>query len=201
MQHGRIPRGVCLEIEKLQRDFIRGDNENQRKLHHINWKTLCAPKHDGGLGLRKLKSMNDAFLLKILWQLRERPNTLCSKVISYKHCNGNIHTAQPVARSSDSPLWKELVKLWPTYKENTICIIGNGLSTNLWLDPWVEETANLLSETMQNITDLESTVWEWTDNEENWDNNKLRRFLPEEVVHKITATLPPAEEHGDDRIG
>ncbi|KAL4275483.1 hypothetical protein AHAS_Ahas20G0111700 [Arachis hypogaea] len=108
--------------------------------------------------------------------------------------------AQPVARSSDSPLWKELVKLWPTYKENTICIIGNGLSTNFWLDPWVEGTANLLSETMQNITDLESTIWEWTDNEENWDNNKLRRFLPEEVVHKIIATLPPAEEYGDDRI-
>ncbi|KAL4314420.1 hypothetical protein AHAS_Ahas15G0083300 [Arachis hypogaea] len=66
MQHGRVSKGVCQEIEKLQRGFIWGNNENRKKMHAINWKTLCSPKHEGGLGLRRLQPINNTFLMKIL---------------------------------------------------------------------------------------------------------------------------------------
>ncbi|KAL4322447.1 hypothetical protein AHAS_Ahas14G0211400 [Arachis hypogaea] len=201
MQNGRVPKGICEEIEKMQRGFIWGDIETQRKFHAIGWKTLCSPKHEGGLGLRKLSVMNDAFLMKIIWQLDKEPDSLWAEVIRHKYCNGNRQIIQPIARRMDSPLWKELVKVWPEYKRNTFCQIGDGLSTNFWRDPWVEDINSLLEFATKSISDTESAVWEWTNNKGEWDTNKLKEYLPEDIVAKITASPPPSLDQNEDTIG
>ncbi|RYR39566.1 hypothetical protein Ahy_A09g045127 isoform B [Arachis hypogaea] len=36
MQHNRIPKGICNDIEKIQRKFIWGDEENKRKMHLVS---------------------------------------------------------------------------------------------------------------------------------------------------------------------
>lgn len=53
-----IPRSCLQEIQKLQRAFVWGEEENQRKAHLINWKTLMNPKELGGLAIRNLSTMN-----------------------------------------------------------------------------------------------------------------------------------------------
>ncbi|KAL4327609.1 hypothetical protein AHAS_Ahas13G0117200 [Arachis hypogaea] len=47
MQHERISKGIYLEVKKIQRSFIWGEEPNQRRMHLIGWKTLCQPKHLG----------------------------------------------------------------------------------------------------------------------------------------------------------
>jgi hypothetical protein len=54
-----IPKSCLNEIEKVQRPFIWGDTEDKRKAHLISWDTMTQPKSCGGLGLRKLHSMNE----------------------------------------------------------------------------------------------------------------------------------------------
>lgn len=76
MQSTRIPTCVCNETEKLQRNFIWGHDENSRKVHTIGWDTICKSKDQGGLGIRRLHNMNDAFLMKIGWKLRSEPNNI-----------------------------------------------------------------------------------------------------------------------------
>ncbi|KAL4397351.1 hypothetical protein AHAS_Ahas01G0183200 [Arachis hypogaea] len=90
MQHERVPKGVCREVKRLQRNFIWGDEPNKKRLHLIGWKTMCLPRHEGGLGFRKLSSMNDAFLIKILWQMDENPEQMWVKVLKHKYCDGNL---------------------------------------------------------------------------------------------------------------
>nr|XP_025681707.1 uncharacterized protein LOC112783135 [Arachis hypogaea] len=58
MQHSKIPKSICNQVEKEQRRFIWGDDQDRRKAHFINWNTLCFSKEAGGLGLRKLDVMN-----------------------------------------------------------------------------------------------------------------------------------------------
>lgn len=58
-----IPRSCLQKIQKLQRAFVCDEEENQRKTHLINWKTLMNPKDLGGLVIRNLPTMNDAFLM------------------------------------------------------------------------------------------------------------------------------------------
>ena len=40
----RIPKSVCSRLEKIQRDFLWGGGNLERKLHLVNWKTVCQEK-------------------------------------------------------------------------------------------------------------------------------------------------------------
>ncbi|KAK1564769.1 hypothetical protein Q3G72_011280 [Acer saccharum] len=51
----RMPVGVAMDIEKVQRSFFWGDGREKRKLHAVNWETLCNSKKNGGLGIVRSK--------------------------------------------------------------------------------------------------------------------------------------------------
>ena len=60
----RIPKLVCARLEKIQRDFLLGGGNLERKPHLINWNTICYEKNIGGLGVRSLSKLNQALLCK-----------------------------------------------------------------------------------------------------------------------------------------
>ena len=62
-----IPIKVCHSIEKLFRNFLWSANPNQTKRNLIKWKVVCLPKEEGGLGLRRVKEMNEPCILKLGW--------------------------------------------------------------------------------------------------------------------------------------
>jgi hypothetical protein len=64
-----IPKSCLKEIEKAQRAFVWGDTEDKRKAHMISWETMTQPKWCGGMGMRKLQSMNETCLMKLGWSL------------------------------------------------------------------------------------------------------------------------------------
>ncbi|KAK2640989.1 hypothetical protein Ddye_022752 [Dipteronia dyeriana] len=45
-------------LDKINRDFLWGSNLDKRKIHLVKWDTMCLPKKLGGLGIRKMKWMN-----------------------------------------------------------------------------------------------------------------------------------------------
>ena len=64
----RMPKIVARRLEKLQRDFLWGGGNMERKTHLINWELVCAGKEKGGFGLRKLVLLNKALLGKWVWR-------------------------------------------------------------------------------------------------------------------------------------
>ncbi|RVX15951.1 Auxilin-related protein 1 [Vitis vinifera] len=60
----RMPKIVVRRIEKLQRDFLWGGGNMERKVHLVKWEIVCGDKERGGLGLRKLGLLNKALLGK-----------------------------------------------------------------------------------------------------------------------------------------
>ena len=50
----RLPKGVGSKLEKVQTDFPWGSSSSERKIHLLNWKTVCSSKGKGGLGIRNL---------------------------------------------------------------------------------------------------------------------------------------------------
>ena len=59
----RMPKLVCSRLEKIQRDFLWGGGNLERKAHLVNWKTVCLEKSRGGIGVRSLSKMNKALLV------------------------------------------------------------------------------------------------------------------------------------------
>lgn len=67
MQHARVPASICEEMEMMQRDFVWCSSNGNRKPRLLNWDRLCLPKHYSGLGFKKMKYVNDVFLIKLAW--------------------------------------------------------------------------------------------------------------------------------------
>lgn len=36
-----IPQSICVDIDKINRNFLWGDTEDKKKVHLIKWKKLC----------------------------------------------------------------------------------------------------------------------------------------------------------------
>ncbi|XP_031111746.1 uncharacterized protein LOC116015710 [Ipomoea triloba] len=64
MQAMALPISCCKDINRICRNFLWGHEDSTQKIHTINWSEVCKPRQRGGLGLRKAKDINLAFLTK-----------------------------------------------------------------------------------------------------------------------------------------
>lgn len=69
MQTTKIPASFYEDIEKLCRMFIREYSKSNHKVHLISWNQICQPTDSEGLGIRHMRSTNDALLTKLVWDL------------------------------------------------------------------------------------------------------------------------------------
>ena len=53
----RMPKVVCERLERIQREFLWGRGNLEKKPHLFNWKTVCTEKKKGGLGGEKSLSI------------------------------------------------------------------------------------------------------------------------------------------------
>lgn len=103
----------------------------------INWNTISSPKDQGGLGFRNLFILNQAYLLKMGWRLKNNENSLWSKTIKEKYYPHNCFDNATEPKSYHSGYWKNIYKTKTILKDTCICIMGNGKNINIWEDKWV----------------------------------------------------------------
>lgn len=132
MQHDRIPQGVVDILEKEQRHFLWGDQEGKKRWHALAWTTLCKPKINGGVGIKSLSLMNDAFLMKLLWRMRQKPGELWAQVLNGKYGRNEEGSLELVAKQDDSKLWKEMVRMDEKFRENVEITDIRGAARTRW---------------------------------------------------------------------
>ena len=80
---------------------------------------MCQPKLNGGLGLRPAKDTNNAFLIKLSWEVFKNSQALWVKVLKSKY---DGHSK----RAKASCLWKAIQKREDQVMKSAIWVIGNG---------------------------------------------------------------------------
>lgn len=85
MQSSLLPKSSCPEIEKICLRFIWGGNEEKGRVHLVNWKTLCQPKLEGGLGLKHMHIMNRVFIMKLGCDIIHVRDSLWARVLGDKY--------------------------------------------------------------------------------------------------------------------
>jgi len=88
MQSARLPRSLCDELDRKIRRFLWGASNMQRKPHLVAWDVLTKEKENGGLGLRSLRQLNSACLMKLGWRFLSEPAALWARVLKDKYCHG-----------------------------------------------------------------------------------------------------------------
>ncbi|RYR38467.1 hypothetical protein Ahy_A09g043515 [Arachis hypogaea] len=146
-----------------------------------------------------MQKVTDAFLMKLLWKLITDMNSLVAKVFSHRYIRDKNIIGTLCSKQADSPLWKELVKLWPLLIENCSCNIGDGMRTLLWLNRWVQDEECLITKNLLHIEDIDikAKVANLTDDSGGWNFHELRRVLPQAILEKIQTIIPPKQRMDD----
>ena len=142
-ENENITVGVCNEIEKLQRNFIWGLQVDKKKLHAAGLEGVCGPKEEGGMGIRRLKGINDALLGKNGQDLLAKLKGLCSKVLKAKYRRGANWLTECIVKQIDSSLWKNVARSLPEVITGIGWDVREGRSVKFWEDRWLYEVHKL----------------------------------------------------------
>ena len=105
-----MPQKVCVRLERIQRQFLWGGSDLDKKISLVRWATVCSDKSKGGIGIKSFSKLNKALLCKWSWQSANDRNALWRKVICCKFGEsvGGWHTRD--LRGGYGDLWKEIRK-------------------------------------------------------------------------------------------
>ena len=64
-----IPKFTCYKIEQIFNGFLWSGKQVNARRAKVGRKSLCLPKEEGGLGMRRVKDWNNATIMKHIWNL------------------------------------------------------------------------------------------------------------------------------------
>ena len=67
---------MLISYEQLFSTFLWSGKMGNANRAKIRWEYVCLPKEEGGLGLRRVKDSNDASVMKHIWNLFYRKDSL-----------------------------------------------------------------------------------------------------------------------------
>ena len=141
----KMPLSVIMTIDHLRAAFLWGGSELRKKIHMVKWEEISAGKEQGGLGIRKLKDVNDCLLAK--WWLRFgiEDNSLWKRVLCSRYqFSGGRWAPFSCSTASISRIWGGILSvgqanplLLSIFLHNSKLVVGNGHRTHFWIDQWI----------------------------------------------------------------
>lgn len=95
----------------------------------MNWDEICKPLYNGGLGIRKPKIMNTAFIMKLCFQLLSNKNCFWAKIIMGKYKCDNFNEAAIRNGQRISNLWRAMIKARDEVQPGVKWVVVNGSQT------------------------------------------------------------------------
>jgi hypothetical protein len=136
-----IPIRVANRFEKLQRDFLWGEIGEEFKYHLVKWDKVCSPISKEGLGIRNLKTFNQALLSKWLWRYGSERDAWWRVVVDSKY--GSIRGGWCSRKPSGAfgvGVWKNIRKGWISFSRFTRFVVGDDSKISFWHDLWRGDT-------------------------------------------------------------
>ena len=81
----KIPQKVINRLVKLQRNFLWGGDQDNKKIPWVKWDIVYLPKSEGGLGIKDITKFNTTLLGKWIWALVSDQQQLWVRIINSKY--------------------------------------------------------------------------------------------------------------------
>lgn len=100
-----LPKAVTKDIDKVLKGFLWNQNISTNGKSKLSWKIVCRPKNQGGLGFKPLGEWNEILLMKHVWNIIVKKNSLWGQWVNKVKLKGrNVWDVN--ADKSDSWGWK-----------------------------------------------------------------------------------------------
>ena len=140
----------------------------------------------GGLGFRDIQSFNQALLAKIGWRILTKLDSLLAKVLLGKYCH-KTSFLKVQAASNISHGWRGILLGRDLLLTHLGKAIGDGESTSVWNDFWIEPDANLKPFGPLTLQDRDLMVSDLLTREtREWNIAKVENLLPELKSHILS---------------
>lgn len=160
------------------RVFLWHGGDETKTAALVAWKKICVPRVEGGLGIKQLRTWNEAALCKHLWTILTVPSSLWSKWVHINYLKGSSLWA---FREPQDCSWaiRKLLQLRDKLKKAIKVKIGDGRETSLFYDWWCGEDRIADMEGMNTAIHWEKLrVGEWRENEAWKIPSSFRRRWP-----------------------
>ena len=124
MQCAALPRRVLDGIERVNRNFLWGSMDNQRKMHWVGWQKVTRAKEEGGLGLQTARGRNIALLAKLNWRLHTEQDMLWARVLKQKYCSSRRARAINTDRLPCSQVWTAIKRGREVFNKGSMWLVG-----------------------------------------------------------------------------
>ncbi|CAN6545200.1 unnamed protein product [Malus baccata var. baccata] len=129
------PSSLLRSLSRCARNFIWSGDVTSKKLVTVSWHQICAPKNEGDLGLRDLGSLNTTALLKLGWLIITTDSPWSIYIRNRFKLHGRLYSCSYM-RSS---IWPGIKSILHILFQNCRWVIGNGSTTSLWVDKWLDK--------------------------------------------------------------
>ncbi|XP_056688018.1 uncharacterized protein [Spinacia oleracea] len=136
MQTNILPTSITYALEKCCRKFLWNKVDRSKYMSRLSWEKVTRPINKGGLGIRRLKEWNLAFMAKLGRTILTNSDKLWVKILKEKYLK-NSNFLNCFANNTHSPLWRDILKGRSILEQGIMIGIGNGDSTSLWYHHWV----------------------------------------------------------------
>lgn len=149
-----LPKACIKRINSLCGIFLWNGTAEGHHSARVGWEQVTLTKEQGGLGIKDLYTWNRACILKLIWLLFFKPNSVWVCWFKEVVLKGSLSNYWSVNTSaSNSCLANKLIKsrdlVFPLIKRR----LGNGLDTRFWYDNWSPfgNLSNFLSATTRRL--------------------------------------------------
>ncbi|GJT98864.1 RNA-directed DNA polymerase, eukaryota, reverse transcriptase zinc-binding domain protein [Tanacetum coccineum] len=123
-----IYRGCKELVEKVKRDMRKGGAK-------VAWESVCLPKTEGGLGLRKLNVFNKALISIHIWSILSLKESIWVKWIHVYKLRGHNFWDLPLS-GNVSWGWRKILQVRPLIRQFIWYHLGEGNTVSAWFDWW-----------------------------------------------------------------
>lgn len=127
------PKVMLKSLDKMFANFFRNNNDGSDRIHWIRWTKICLPC-EGGLGLRNVQDVSNAFVIKLWWRFREN-KSIWTSYMHTKYCK-DTHPNDTQIPPKTSITWKRMVRT-RTYIDSCIRWIVSDGEMDIFKDKWL----------------------------------------------------------------
>lgn len=185
----RLTKHQCQKITSAMSNFWWNECEDKQKMHWVSWEKICKSKAQGGLGFRDIGRFNQALLAKKAWRLLDVPTSLLARVYKARYYSQKKNL-EATTGYRPSYAWRSIIFGKELLERGLMKVIGNGQSTNIWIDKWLFEDCPRRPMNKESLMDISLKVSSLITLQGDWNLPLLHEFFPPTDVIQISS-FPP----------